>query len=38
MITQSLITYEREYKEMKLHLLDEVLNLLAGLNKTLSYS
>ena len=28
--------YEREYKEMKMHLLDEVVNLLSSLERVIS--
>ncbi|KAL4440929.1 hypothetical protein ABPG74_009342 [Tetrahymena malaccensis] len=37
-INQGLLMYEREFKEMKLHLLDEVLSLLSSLDRCLSQS
>lgn len=37
-IRQGLQTYEREFQEMRLHLVDEVLNLVSSLNRALSMS
>ncbi|EGR34655.1 hypothetical protein IMG5_004580 [Ichthyophthirius multifiliis] len=35
-LQQGLMLYEREFKEMKLHLLDEILSLLSSLDRALS--
>lgn len=37
MVGDGLLQYEREFREMKLHLLDEVLLLISALDKALSY-
>ena len=36
LVSQGLIAYEREFKEMRLHLLDEVLNLAQALDRSVS--
>ncbi len=35
-INQGLIQYEREFKEMKLHILEEVIQLIISLDHSLS--